>query len=135
MIKTLKLTQAEKETFDSLPATLREGWTVEEETQTSYEPPEVLAIRAHISKLGDVPSIKAMLDRVKAGQPLDGLSLDSIPESSLADFFFTIGARGLSWLIANFLLSVKDDSDIEGIAGLTLIRTELLANNASISYA
>ena len=134
-MNTLHLTTDERRAFDALPAALREGWETVEETGTAYESDEALRIRAYMSSLGDLPHVKAILDEARAGRITDLSGLQDIPERHQKELFFTIGATGLSFIIAGSLKTATTDDDIEGIAWLSKIRHELLENNASIAYA
>ncbi|MDD5623580.1 MAG: hypothetical protein PHI23_02635 [Candidatus Peribacteraceae bacterium] len=133
-MQTLFLTTEEQKAFSAVSASLREGWAVSAETQTSYETQEVLEMRAQISPLRRHPKVKELVEKVQAGTPPDKLSLPELSEEDIGEFFFMIGAKGISLLIASLLKEVKTDDDVRLLANLGEMRHKLLETNASISY-
>lgn len=131
---TLYLTADESAVFSALPESLREGWTVEPETGTAYEDDDVLKVRAGMARFDSYPELKGLAAQVASGTPLSPSQITKIPESVLPELYFTMGARGVGRLIAMLLRNVKTDEDVEGLAGLTHIRRDILNTNASISY-
>lgn len=132
-MNTLILTADERKIFDTLPATLKEGWMVEEETGNAYETHEELSMRQRMASFEDFPQLQALAQQVTGNRPLAEISLQEVPPEILPEFCFTIGARGLSALIALALRQAKDDEDIEGLAGFTSLRHEMLIANTSAS--
>lgn len=130
---TLYLTEAESAEFCALSEGLREGWTVEIETGTAYEDDDVLKVRAGMARFDSYSELRGLAQQVASGTPLTAAQIEKIPESVLPELYFTMGARGVARLIAMLLRNVKTDEDIEGLAGLSHIRHDILATNASIS--
>jgi hypothetical protein len=129
MITTIHLTADEKKAYETIPAALRDGWTVEDETQTSYETDRQLMMRAHMSTLHKYVVVQEMAQHVMDGKGLP--SLGGIPDDLLPEVYFTIGARGVDKLIKLAMQTIKTDEDMEGLASLTMIRHELLLTNAN----
>ncbi len=134
-MNTLYLTPDEQKIFSTLPANLREGWAVETEAGTAYEDDDVLRIRATmfrspLPKLKDI-AINAIRDKALP----DPSFLETIPEGILPELYYTIGARGVLHIIGSLLPKAATDDDIGGLAGLTVIRHDILATNASIIYS
>src|SRR3989338_3574432 len=127
---TIYLTAGEKKTFDRLAENFKEGWTIKDEMQTSYETDQQLRMRYHMASFPKYDIVKRMAEKVIAGAKPESLSMNDIPDDLLPDFFFTIGARGTSVFIGHLLVNIRNDEDIRGLANLTFIRHELLANNA-----
>lgn len=123
----------EKKRFRELPEGLREGWKVEDEKLNAWESDEVLAVRAGMATFSRYPEAQKIMDAVRSGKPFAEISLD-LPEAMMPDFYFTIGAKGVSTLIAELGKHLKTNEDVAGFAVLTVIRHELLENNSSISY-
>lgn len=130
----LYLTENEETSFAALPESLREGWVVEREEGTAYEDEEVLKVRAGMARFDSYPELKGLAAQVASGQALSSSQIDKIPESILPELYFTMGARGVGRLIVMLLRNVTTDEDVEGLAGLTHIRHDILHTNASISY-
>lgn len=131
---TLYLTVAESALFSGLSEALREGWTVELETGTAYESTDVLKVRAGMARFDSYPELKDLAAQVMAGTQLTAAQMEKIPESVLPELYFTMGARGVGRLIVMLLRNITSDEDVEGLAGLTHIRRDILQTNASISY-
>ncbi|MBU0458006.1 hypothetical protein KJ652_00370 [Patescibacteria group bacterium] len=134
MLNTIHLTAEEKPQFDNFSDDLKEGWTVEDETIDAYEPPEVLKMRMQMVDLDKYPEALTILERLQSGEKLMDINLNDVGDDILRELAFTIGAKGMNVLIRSVLKSAKTDEDVEGLAGMTLIRHEILETNASISY-
>ena len=132
---TLYLTPAESARFAAFSDALREGWTVEPETGTAYESLDVLKVRAGMARFDSYPALHDLVKNAADTGTLDPSFLARMPESVLPELCFTIGARGITALIAALFAMAADDADIEGIAGLSHIRRDILATNASITLA
>ncbi len=130
----LYLTADESTAFLTLSETLREGWTVEPETGTAYEDADVLKVRAGMARFDSYPELKGLASQVAAGTPLTTTQIEKIPESVLPELYFTMGARGVGRLIAMLLRNIQTDEDIEGLAGFTHIRHDILQTNVSIRF-
>ncbi|MBU2259435.1 hypothetical protein KKC44_02400 [Patescibacteria group bacterium] len=133
MMTTLHLTADEKKTFEKLPAQLQEGWTVEEETIDAYETPEVLTMRMKMADFKKYPEVETLVERMKDAKDIREVDLSGIQEGVLKEFAFTIGAKGLAAIIRFLLKETKTDADVQGLAGLSLMRHEILDTNASIT--
>ena len=134
-MNTIYLTAGEQNVFQNLSPALREGWEVKEETLNAYETDEELDIRAHISRLSKHPAVAALMAQLKAGTPVQSLSINDIPEDILPTFYFAIGARGVSTLIMILLSELATDEDMQGLSGFTAIRHDILETNASVPNA
>jgi len=134
MNTTLYLTADEKSVFEKLPEELKEGWTVEDETQDSYESDEDLAMRAHMANFEDSPNLKSAIENVqKTGEPGD-ISLDDVPEKFYESFFFTIGAVGMTVFLRAALLNAESEEDMGRVCLLGIMRNEMLKANSTINY-
>jgi hypothetical protein len=131
--RTLHFTPSELAHYEKLPAALREGWIVKEETGTAYETEEVLEIRRAMLRFQKNPSLQPLLEKLKQNIPLEQLTSKDLPEEILPDLFFGMGARGVTVLIELAFGNVKDEEDVAGLAGLTKIRHDLLEANAKAS--
>lgn len=132
---SLALTAEEKKLFEKLPASLREGWEIKEETLTSYESDEDLRMRASIAAFDEHPAVQKLLKDVQGGEAINRISLDAIPQNVFEELMFTMGARGMDRFIRALLSQCKKDEDLQGVAGLSALRHALLEGNRSISYA
>ncbi len=131
----LYLTADERKLFDVLSEELKEGWEVEEEVQDSYESPKVLAMRASMASFDMYPELEDLAKRIQTGEDVSNISLADVSEQVLGEFAFTIGAKGLSAFIEQLAKEIQSNEDILGLAGLTLLRHEILDTNASISHS
>lgn len=131
---TLYLTAAESEKVRRLPETLLEGWTIEEETGTAYESADVLRVRAGMARFDTYPALRDMAKAVAEGETIDLSALRTMPEAVLPELCFTIGARGITVLLAGLIAEATTDEDVAGIAGLSSIRRDILRTNASITF-
>lgn len=132
---TLYLTAAESAVFSSLPETLREGWTVEDENGTAYEDADVLKVRAGMARFDAFPDLRDFVQKAVRGEKIDPQTIKDIPQDALPELFFTIGAVGVTHMIRELLSACADDEDVEGVVGLSHIRRDILNTNASISIA
>ena len=130
---TLYLLPEEAAVFAKLSDGLREGWEVKTEVATAFESAEVLKVRASMARFDLVPELKAFVETLMKGGKPDSSKLKSIPESALPEFFFTIGAQGVTALLRVLLAQTKTDNDVKGLAGFSHIRHDILETNASIS--
>lgn len=139
MPPNLHLTADEQKIFDALPATLKEGWTVEKEASAAYERPEELLMRYRMASFHN-PACQAIAEKAKGAKTAQDIeriaaSFDpsalSLPE--LSELLFTLGTKWLSHMLRYLLAHTSSDEDIEGIATLSHIRHMLFEANASVS--
>ena len=132
MAHALYLTMAERKLFDVLPAALREGWEVTEETLTYEDTHEKLKTRAKLLQL-DSPVLLAFQEKVKKAYSeedmlacMKGLDFSSVSQRDLADIFFTVGPELVGIFIEDLLKSAQDDRTIDATASFTQLRKLLL---------
>jgi len=128
-VNTLHLTDGEQKVFAALPEKLKEGWEVQEERSSAYESAEELSMRQQMVSFVEFPQVAALAKQVEAGSALSTLSLHDVPQEVLPELCFTIGAKGLSVLMASLLKEIRSDEDVEGLMGLSLLRHEMLLSN------
>jgi hypothetical protein len=128
-MNTLYLTKAEQKQFDALPDAVKKLCNVENEASTAFETDEQIAMRYHIATFQNEPAVAALAEKVAEGTDIATLTLDEIPESILPDFYFTIGARGVSAFLESVLATAKTEEDAQALAEFSRIRHELLINN------
>lgn len=138
MNNTLYLTTDEAGIASSLPAPLREGWTVQSCTITP-ERPEELSMRMQMASFQS-PAIQAALEAAK--KATDAASMEkvaamidvqSMSQQEQAELFFILGTRWMGHIISYALQHATKDEDLEGIAALSSIRMALSESNAAIS--
>lgn len=130
---TLYLTADEQKRFQALPEGVKDGWVVEAETGDQYETKRQLEMRFYMSTLAKDPAVRKLFEEFQSGKDLDQLALPDLSESLASEFFFTIGARGLTLLMAQmFQEGLANDEDLEGVAGLSMIRHKILETNAAV---
>lgn len=130
---TLYLTPVEMERWSALPDGTRDGWTVVAETLTSYESADVLKVRAGMARFDTFPALRDVVKNAAAGQKIDFDSLKGMPEAALPELCFTIGAVGMTALIAAMFAQRRTDEDIAAIAGMSTLRHDILSTNASVT--
>lgn len=131
---TLYLTKEEAKVFASFSEELREGWTVAEEKGTAYESPDVLKMRAEMSRLGKHAELQPLFEALQKGS-WEAITLPKVSDTVLLEFFFTIGAQGMTAFIRSLLPRIRNDEDVEGVVHLSELRHTMLQTNAAISYA
>ncbi len=130
---TLYLLSGERVTWEALSDERKEGWTVKDETGTAFESADVLKIRAGMARFESFPELREVTKKVMAGEKPDLSILERMPEAILPELCFTIGARGVTALIAAQFKTLEKDDDIAALAGLTSIRHDILTTNASVT--
>lgn len=132
MIKTLHLTADEQKIFGALDAPLREGWEVKTEEGTAYETPEELYVRSTIARFEMYPDLEKFITSIREGNFDTPIPTD-LSEPALQELCFTIGARGVSSLMAVLLPRVQNDDDILSLASFSQVRHDILKTNAEIT--
>lgn len=133
-MNTLHLTTEEQKWFETLPAALKEGWTVEPETIDAYETAEELQVRLNITRMPKFPPVDKLLQKLRDGADIKDVNLDDLPEEMMPSFFFAIGAKGVSIFMGALFKLAKDDEDVQALCAMSLIRHDILETNASIRY-
>ncbi|MDD5470110.1 MAG: hypothetical protein PHO92_04930 [Candidatus Peribacteraceae bacterium] len=132
-MNTLILTADERKIFDTLPATLKEGWSVETEKESFQDSEEKLSMRLALLRLHD-PKLLDLQKRAVglSGEQLAALiaqtDLKGVADDDLAELTFAVGPSILGTLIGGLLQKVKTDAALEDIAALTTIRHSILAS-------
>lgn len=136
VVATLYLRPCEQEILENLPQDLISSYLVEEEALTQYETPTELVVRMRLVASDTHPEVRELvltiLEVLQQGKPLDPSILSTVPHESLPVVYFGMGALGLSALIETVLPSVRQQSQLDGIAGLSKIRHLLLEANSSV---
>ena len=129
---TLFLTAAERKAFDALPQKIREWWKVEGETVTFRDSDEGRLMRYGLARFHD-PRLQSFIQQVLAQKSVSGAAalfqktdLAGVMDEDIAELFFVLGPSGASVLVSCMLQAVKSDTDLEGVAALTVIRHSLL---------
>jgi len=128
----LHLTLAEQKLFASLPANLREGWTVVEEMQKfddtiTHRRTRVSFLKLHDPKLNVLKEqIEGTKDAAEIAKLVADFDLKEVQQADLAELFFALGPQPLYLIIAATIPTVKTDKDVESLAALSLIRNALL---------
>lgn len=132
MSSVLYLTADEKKVFDGLSKTVREGWTVEEETSDISDTAEQMSMRMELMRFED-PSLAAFQSKVSGAASLEDLAtliqqtdLSDVNEDSLAELFFALGPVVLTRLIGPLLADAQTDAHVSSLEALTGIRHSLL---------
>ena len=128
----LQLTEDEKALFASLPAGVREGWEVHTEERTFTDTKEHFATRLSFVRLHDpkLHVFKEQLEKAKSPEEAVAIAgemdLSQVKQADLAELFFAMGPGPLSLLISKLLKTAKEDTDVQAVAALSLIRGSLL---------
>jgi hypothetical protein len=135
MMTVLYLTATEKAMYEKLPKSLRDGWSVVNESITTYETAEELHFRYQIAHF-EHPSCAAVAKAAKDVQSVKDIEriaatcdVAALSREQLAELFFVLGTKVLSFMILYLLERVKDDQDVEGLAAFTAIRRMLVETN------
>lgn len=129
---TLMLTSDEADAFARLSDDLREGWTVEPVGTLHEETTEELSFRLRMAHVND-PTLRAMIDGLKASADpaAAAVTLDfaSLSREALGELCFVLGVRALSAMIAHVIATADSDADLDGLVGLTYLRSALSEAN------
>lgn len=132
MKDTVILTKEEQDQWKKLSADLQKGWKVEEEKGTRFETAKELEMRYYMLNVDGRPILQSMLKKIRAGD-MEHVKLDDIPSDVAEEFFFTIGAQGMTLLIRTLLVTAKAKQDVGSLALLTHMRSSVLRANSDIS--
>lgn len=130
MVNSLFLTSAERKLFDALPEAVRAEWKVAEEKGTRYETDKELVTRAGLMELETFPQLKKMVAEGKKGKKMNLSVIAEIPKDAYPEFFFTIGARGMTQLIGAAFSALKNDDGVQFIAAVSHLRHDVLNANS-----
>lgn len=134
MSHALYLTADEAAVFNAFNERLKEGWTIESISALSEESPSELLFRLRMAKVHDnalnsiIESLLKERDIAAATRKID---FSKLSHAAMGELFFLLGVRVLSAMIRHALTDATTDEDIEGIAGLSHIRSMLSESNAS----
>jgi hypothetical protein len=132
MNKTLHLTKGERALFDKLPDNLREGWEVQDETRVFKDTPEKRRMRLELMRVSSpqlrdfqkkAPEMKTVDELLAA---MDGVNLSALDDDDILQLYFAMGPGAVGALIVAHLSEAADDSAVEGVSALSLIRFGLL---------
>ncbi len=129
---TLRLTAAERALFEKLSATLREGWTVVDETVDFTDTPELRQARMEVGDLSRHPAFAALeknaSDATEKGlmEAVKKVDFSKASSEELQDLLFAVGPDGIAILVETALSSATSDADMSELAELTLFRRDLL---------
>lgn len=132
MQKTLYLTKAEMDLFNTLPAGVKEGWEVKKEGLEFEDSPRKQAMRFQLMKpkskslVAFSKSIQKNPSQAELRKLIENLNFSQVSETELRQIFFAIGPSGLSALLQDALKNVKNDQDILFAADLSAARHILL---------
>jgi hypothetical protein len=128
---TLHLTTAEAATFQSLPASLREGVEVVPETLSFADTEDRRRVRFDLMKLSD-PALLALVQKLQASttedeiyEAMQGADLNGAADADVLELLFALGPSGLTFMVATALAQAKDDQGILYVAELSNARHEL----------
>lgn len=134
-MNTIYLKNAEQQVYDLLPADLRAGWTVLEETFTKYESNKQIQTRYFLADFTAYPEVGDLLGRMKANPASvkieDFADIDYTVQQEL---YFMMGARGIEHFVAAILPHIKNDDDVQALSNFTTIRHKLLELNSQSTY-
>lgn len=131
-MRTLSLTAKERALVASLPAALREGWSVEEEQGIYQDTAERRAFRFQMMRVRDpqllrfreqVANVKTDAAFVELVQTID---LRRVDNRDIAHIVFALGPDGLTTIVTGILENAKDHEDIELAAAFAALRHGML---------
>jgi hypothetical protein len=121
--------------FEKLPAALQQEWKkhVVIESLSSFETEAQLRKNFEQSRF-EMPGLKEFIDSVIAGspKPFPEMTEKSLSQESLAEYFATIGASGISALL-HMALSETDvtSEQLDQLAGMSRVRHVILEANST----
>ena len=124
----LFLTPSERELYSALPQSVQlQGCTIVEESSDCYEIAQQLEARSR-NFAAKYPELRQKL--LDQGLQADFSFLDEPSDDFINDYFFAIGATGITVHIVS-MLSESGEIDWEALASLTEYRHRLLESNDS----
>lgn len=121
--------------FEKLPQQLQQEWKkhVVIESLTAFETEAQLRKNFEQSRF-ELPGLKDFIDSVAAGspKPFPELNSSNLSEESLAEYFATIGASGISALLYMALAEPDVTSEqLDQLAGMSRVRHVILEANST----
>lgn len=127
----LYFTASEQQMFDRLPEQVKEGWSVQKETQTYADTDEKRQMRCEIVRLND-PKLRDFRNKALKAKSVDELHglMDTIDfthvhDDDVVSLFFALGPTMLTDFIGTMFSETPADDLLERIAALTMIRHSL----------
>ncbi len=132
----LYLTPAEQKLFQKLPAELRKGWKVTEETGTAWETDEQMAERVrYVRKELETKTqlnLQQMFIKFQT-KGFEALGSDDFPPEALPYVLYLIGAVGLTKLIHDIIQHAESQDDWSALELCCSARHRLLHSNEVVS--
>jgi hypothetical protein len=122
---------SEHDALQAVPPALLAGWNIQPETLKSFESDRQIWIRANMAEFKSAPELHELVTDVLAAKTINLKPIKNLPEELLPELLFTIGARGITQIIAALLLEPPTKELIESIAGFTHLRHDILEANAA----
>lgn len=129
----LNLTKIELALFNALPADVRDGWKVVEETLTFEDTDYRRHMRLSVMKLHDprLVSLRGKLLDLKdkpqeAQKVLDDLDLSSVNDDDMLQLFYAMGPDPITFMILHLLQPGADDEAVKMASALSVIRHVIL---------
>jgi len=134
MRHVLYFTQEEQKAFAAHSDELKEGWEIEQETDSFVDTPEKMNVRLHLLRIDD-PAMRAFIETAEHSKSVDELaglilntSLSDVSERDLAKLFFAMGPEPLRRIVPALIAVAKTNEDIQGIADITIVRHMVLSS-------
>lgn len=131
-MSTLFLTTKERALLVSLPAALREGWSLEDEALTYQDTAERRAFRFQMMRVHDEQLLRFREKVAQAKMENEFLDLVStmdlrkVDSRDLTRVVFALGPDGLSMIVTGILESAKNREDMELVAAFAALRHGML---------
>lgn len=129
------LTPAEQATYNALQDSLKEGWTVTEESLNCYESERQIVMRHRLADFTAYPQVAVMVERIVSGEEVEHISLSDLPDGVQKEIYFTMGARGVNALMQTLLKEITTDEDVVALAALSAARHKLLEINSTATHS
>lgn len=130
-MQMLYVIPSEMAALQAFPADTLTGWTITPETLTSFETDRQIWIRANMAEFKSAPELHNLVIDVLAGKTINPTPLKQLPDELIPELLFTIGARGMTQIIAALLLEPPTKELIGSIAGFSQLRHDVLEANAA----
>lgn len=135
MTTEIILTLAEQSLYNLLPDSLKEGWSVKEETLSSYESERQIVMRHRLADFTAYPQVAVMVERIVNGESFENFSISDLPDTIQNELYFMIGARGVNALMQTLLSEITTDEDVVALAALSAARHKLLEINSAATHS
>ena len=128
MSNVIHLTAAERKLFEKIDSSLTAEWNVKDAVITYEETPEKRVARLRLLKVQSPDLRRMQLHAMKAESEeklesiISSIDVDSLGREDFKEVFYALGPDMISRMLEEHLPKSQAAEDIEGLAGIAMIR-------------